>query len=392
MAGWWFGWLLVLMVTATLKGRATEPGIYADFETSLGSFTCRLEYTLAPMAVANFIGLATGERAWLDPLTGAVQTKPFYNGLSFHRVIRNFMNQGGSPNGEGTDGPGYAFPDEFTSELRHDGPGVLSMANSGPSSNGAQFFVTAAATPWLNDLHTIFGRVISGLEVVTAINQVETDDDDRPKTPVVLTRVTIRRVGPEAEAFDITAHRLPVVAAGDLSIAATADRVQLDFAAELNRQTFLREGGSLEDWSLSSLGIDLEGEPLSQVSRPTDDAHQFFAISQVRYSESTLAPRDLKGRELVLNLPGGVDVLTVEFDADGGGIYRFNEEPGTLTGHTWIQEPYRGRLWPIEYSNLVPMTLRLDFASDMGGTYSGTAYAATPFEISGDFTLTTATP
>ena len=166
-----FGLLGLLVVTA-LSLHAQTDGIFADFRTSMGSFTCRLDYAVAPKAVANFVGLATGQRAWLDLKTGLVRTNPFYDGLTFHRVIKGFMNQGGSPNGQGTDGPGYAFTDEFSPAARHDAAGVLSMANSGADSNGAQFFITAAATPHLNDVHTVFGRVVGGLDVVLAINGV----------------------------------------------------------------------------------------------------------------------------------------------------------------------------------------------------------------------------
>jgi len=115
-------------------------GIFADFTTSLGGFTCQLDYTNAPRTTANFIGLATGQRAWLDLPSGRARTNAFYNGLTFHRVIAGFMDQGGSPNGIGTDGPGYAFTDEFSPRLVFDSFGVLAMANSGTNSNGAQFF------------------------------------------------------------------------------------------------------------------------------------------------------------------------------------------------------------------------------------------------------------
>ncbi|MCP5523562.1 MAG: peptidylprolyl isomerase [Verrucomicrobiales bacterium] len=374
---------------AVSTGVAAEPGIYADFETSLGDFTCRLEYTLAPKAVANFIGLATGERAWIDQPTGAVRTAPFYDGLTFHRVMKGFMIQGGSPNGQGTDGPGYAFPDEFSPELRHDGPGVLSMANSGPSSNGAQFFVTVAATAWLNDVHTIFGRVVSGMDVVTAISVVPTDATDHPTTPVVVSHVTIRREGPDAMAFDLTAQGLPVVTPGDLAVAANAGGVDLDFASDLYVETFLREAGILNDWSSSSLGIDLAAPILGRVPQETTETARFFAISQVHYPESTRAPRDVEGRELTIQLFNGTEVLTVRFDEAGGGTFDYNGQPGTVSGYTWTQEPYRGRLWPIEYSGLVPMTFRLDFTSETGGTYSGTAYTFPSTALSGDFTLST---
>src|SRR4030095_14635106 len=114
-----------------------QNGIFADFTTSMGSFTCRLEYATSPKAVANFIGLATGPRPWLDLPTGVARTNAFYNGLLFHRVVAGFIIQAGSPNGQGTDGPGYAFPDEFSPTLRFSGPGVLAIANSGTNSNGS---------------------------------------------------------------------------------------------------------------------------------------------------------------------------------------------------------------------------------------------------------------
>src|SRR5262245_12107619 len=141
------GVFLTIAVLAVCVSSATAQytnGIYAEFNTSMGSYTCRLEHALAPKAVANFIGLATGQRAWLDLPSGLVHTNPFYNGTTYHRVIAGFMNQGGSRNALGTDGPGYQFVDEFAISLRHDGFGVLSMANAGPDSNGSQYFITVS--------------------------------------------------------------------------------------------------------------------------------------------------------------------------------------------------------------------------------------------------------
>src|SRR6267154_541941 len=149
--------ILGITLGSTFLARGQE-GIYADFNTSMGSFTCRLEYTNAPKAVANFIGLATGQRPWLDQNTGAVRNEPFYDGLIFHRVIKGFVIQSGSRNGFGTDGPGYAFLDEFVPSLRYGSAGVLAMANSGTNSNGAQFFITAGPQASLNDHYTIFGE------------------------------------------------------------------------------------------------------------------------------------------------------------------------------------------------------------------------------------------
>src|SRR5262245_9483989 len=152
--------LVLALATFNFTTRAAYTnGIYAEFSTSMGSFTCALYYAQAPKTVANFIGLATGQRPWVDSLSGVVKTNPFYNGTTFHRVIAGFMNQGGSRNGQGTDGPGYSFVDEFTNSLRHTNFGVLSMANAGPDSNGSQYFITVEPTTWLNDLHSIFGKL-----------------------------------------------------------------------------------------------------------------------------------------------------------------------------------------------------------------------------------------
>src|SRR5262249_25469457 len=151
-----------------------------------GSFTCRLEYAYSPKAVANFIGLATGQRPWLDERTGAVKSEPFYDGLTFHRVIAGFVIQGGSRHGFGTDGPGYKFLDEFTNSLRYASAGVLGMANSGTNSNGAQFFLTLAPTTNLNDHYTIFGELTGGTNVLFDIARVGTDFNNKPTNNIVL--------------------------------------------------------------------------------------------------------------------------------------------------------------------------------------------------------------
>lgn len=167
---------------ASAGADAVEAGTFvADFETSEGEFAARLEADLAPNTVANFVHLAT---------TG------FYDGLIFHRVVPGFVIQGGCPNGVGNGGPGWRIADEFSPELRHDGPGILSMANSGPNTNGSQFFVTLAATPHLDDKHSVFGEVIEGMEVVSRIARVPIDrGSQRPRERVTIHKVTIIRDG-----------------------------------------------------------------------------------------------------------------------------------------------------------------------------------------------------
>jgi peptidylprolyl isomerase len=139
-------------------------GLFARIRTTRGDIVLRLEYQKAPLTVCNFVALAEGKMS----VAGG---KPFYDGLSFHRVIADFMIQGGDPDGTGSGGPGYRFPDEIDDTLKHDGPGVLSMANAGANTNGSQFFITHVATPWLDGKHTVFGRVVSGQDVVNAIKQ-----------------------------------------------------------------------------------------------------------------------------------------------------------------------------------------------------------------------------
>jgi peptidyl-prolyl cis-trans isomerase A (cyclophilin A) len=168
--------------------------LYARFHTSLGNIVVRLEETRAPNTVKNFVGLATGTQEWKDPGTGEIKKGVgLYDGTIFHRVIPDFMIQGGCPLGQGTGGPGYRFKDEFHPELRHSGPGVLSMANSGPSTNGSQFFITQSATAHLDNRHSVFGTTVAGQDVVAKIARVPRGRSDRPNTDVVLTKVEIFR-------------------------------------------------------------------------------------------------------------------------------------------------------------------------------------------------------
>jgi peptidyl-prolyl cis-trans isomerase A (cyclophilin A) len=168
--------------------------IHAHFTTSEGNFTIRLFDEEAPNTVANFVGLAEGTKEWTDPRSGQKVKRPFYDGLVFHRVIDSFMIQGGDPLGTGTGGPGYKFGDEFSPKLRHAKPGMLSMANAGPNTNGSQFFITLVATPWLDNKHTVFGEVTEGMDVVNKIGSTPTSKPaDRPVKPITIQSVKIAR-------------------------------------------------------------------------------------------------------------------------------------------------------------------------------------------------------
>lgn len=168
--------------------------MFALFETNKGNFKVKLFADRVPNTVANFVGLAEGTKEWTDPKTGDKTKRPFYDGLIFHRVIKDFMIQGGCPQGTGTGGPGYRFADEIVpGQNKHDKPGMLSMANAGPNTNGSQFFITTVPTPWLDKGHTIFGEVVEGYDVVDAIEKVRTAPGDRPLEPIVINKVTIQK-------------------------------------------------------------------------------------------------------------------------------------------------------------------------------------------------------
>ncbi len=186
-----------------------KDGLYAEIDSSKGTILINLEFEKTPLTVSNFIGLAEGA------LGNAKGKDGYYDGLVFHRVINDFMIQGGCPLGTGTGGPGYSFPDEFDSNLRHSDPGVLSMANSGPGTNGSQFFITHVATPWLDDKHTVFGKVCEGMDVVNGIAQ-----GDKIHT------VKILRIGDKAKSFVVT---------------------QKEFDLQLKQQKEKKEGNSFSD-------------------------------------------------------------------------------------------------------------------------------------------------
>jgi peptidylprolyl isomerase len=188
-----FGLVLSLAACASGEERPKlDDGLYAEVKTTHGAIYLRLEYERVPHTVANFVGLAEGTIEFQNRAA-----ERFYDGLTFHRVIADFMIQGGDPRGDGSGGPGYSFPDEIVPELTHDGPGVLSMANAGPNTNGSQFFITHAATPWLDGRHTVFGRVVQGQEVVMAVRQGD-----------VIEELNILRIGADAEAYVVDQARV----------------------------------------------------------------------------------------------------------------------------------------------------------------------------------------
>ena len=196
------GRFLPLLAAAAFMTTQTETdlsaqqadGMYADLVTNHGKIVLSLEFEKCPLTVCSFVSLAEGS---MD----ISRKGPYYDGLTFHRIIKDFMIQGGCPQGTGTGGPGYKFRDEIDSTLKHTGKGILSMANSGPGTNGSQFFITHKATPWLDGKHTVFGKVVEGMDIVDKIANIEVGPQDKPKSPVTIDKLSIRRVGEKANAF-----------------------------------------------------------------------------------------------------------------------------------------------------------------------------------------------
>lgn len=190
---------LGLSVLSCSKYADLEDGLYAVMNTSKGEMVLELHAEEAPITVANFVSLSEGNS---KQVSDAYANKPYYNNTVFHRVIKDFMIQGGDPTGTGQGGPGYRFKDEFNEGLTHSSKGILSMANSGPYTNGSQFFITHKETPWLDQRHTIFGRLVKGESVLDSIANTATDPTDKPLDSILLKSVTIVRVGSEAKKFN----------------------------------------------------------------------------------------------------------------------------------------------------------------------------------------------
>jgi len=311
-----------------LCSAASNAQIYADFETSLGNFTCELNHTAAPKTVANFVTLAEGTRKWVSPSGVIQENKPFYNGLIFHRVIAGFMSQGGCPLGTGTSGPGYVFPDETNNGLLHEG-NVISMANSGTNTNGSQFFITVGAPKTnLNGVHTVFGKVTSGASVVEQINTVPTTTSDRPVTPVVIQSVTIRRVGASAQAFDVQAQQLPIVREalpGSLNVNLLS---KVDFTPKQPRisasVTDIYRSEDLVTWGIHRRYFHAWGAPdispfeidTKATNAASLAAKAFYRVIETEYP-GALAPRSLAGRTFIATWANGAEVMTFNINSNG---------------------------------------------------------------------------
>ena len=253
---------LIMSTTQASAESSYEPGLYAEIQTNQGLIVAKLFFEETPMTVANFVGLAEGKIA--NKAKG--EGKPYYDGLIFHRVIPGFMIQGGDPQGTGTGGPGYKFPDEIVPTLKHTKPGIFSMANAGRGTNGSQFFITVAATPWLDGKHTVFGEVIKGMDVVNQIVGVETGAQDRPKDKQVMESVKIVRVGEAAEAFEASQEQFDSL----VEESASLEDKRRKAALEAREKAAMADAEKLTGWV----------DRVRSEGKKTDSGIEYYVVTQ----------------------------------------------------------------------------------------------------------------
>ncbi len=309
MAGFSFGGALLFLMAGAAscapRGASLGDGLFARIATSRGEIVVRLEFQKTPMTVCNFVALAEGT---MDIAKG----KPFYDGLTFHRVIQDFMIQGGDPAGNGSGGPGYRFPDEIDAALRHDGPGVLSMANAGPGTNGSQFFITHKETPWLDGKHTVFGRVVEGQDVVDAIRQ----GDVIESVKIVRNGSAARDFKADQAAFDGYLKNAGAAAAGKVKEKREADLAAIaakypnaSVAPSGIRYVILKQGDGAKPAAGKTVSVNYKGMFLSGEVFDASEFHggpielQAGAGRVIRGWEETILDMKLGEKRLVVLPP-----------------------------------------------------------------------------------------
>jgi len=331
--------------------------IYADVTVAgavAGTFTISLEYEKTPAAVANFIGLATGRRGWLDRLSGAIRSDGFYDGVTFHRVIAGFMSQTGSRAGDGSDGPGYTFRNEIDATLAHDSAYVVAMANGGKDTNGSQFYITAAAQPGLDGRYTVFGRVVAGTEVCDAINATPTTGSlglpvDRPLAAITITGVTLH--GPSYAGFDLSQPALPMLVSAAPVLKKAGTSYALGYDHRPFSDYFAFHSGDAALWtkfpSTAYSSAAPAGGDLDVTSLATGSQH-FFRMGRGDYSTcaNQFVPASVAGK--TLSFPAIFGTTMTLNSAGTGGSYTytgFSGGSGAVIEAAFVAKPYSGYLY-----------------------------------------------
>lgn len=337
------------LITATLMlgmAQTSHAQIYADVEvshgaSSLGVFRIQLHHELAPRTVANFIGLATGKRAWIDPETGQLQVnRPYYDGLSFHRLDHDFIIQGGDPLGTGGGGPGYVFQDEFHPSLSHVEYAV-SMANSGALTNGSQFFINLSEPTFLDNKHSVFGLIINDSSYPNSRSLIDGFKDSTtfptsaeiPNTPVIIESISLS--GPDLASFDINdpSLGLPVVTSLPMKIAHVPGAGSFSLKWETTRKFDypLYYGTDLENWSLAGKLFSMDNNPNYEINIDgiAAETKGFYLSTQVDYSALVDAPQNVLAGGTIIDFSVNGGTLKVVFDGAGKGTWRFIHADGT---------------------------------------------------------------
>lgn len=382
---------LVVMLSGLVRAQLPD-GLYADFDTSMGSFTCRLDYAEAPLTCANFVGLVEGTQSWIDPTSGAVSNDPFYSGLIFHRVIDGFMIQGGCPLGTGGSGPGYAFPDEFIPTSAHyANAGTLVMANSGPDSNGSQFFISVVPQPGLDpSKYMVFGDVVDGIGVVTNIGSVATIND-RPLIDVVINQIDIFRVGSVAagDTFEVSAQPLPEVVPMNLSLNHAPAGMQVVAGVTNNSEILIYGATNLTDWvlSLKKYWSATDGDTWSSATS-TNQSQEFFRASRVFYPLALSGLwSDVEGRSLEFRQ--GSSLVALSPAAGSGGECSIVGSEETLLDWSWKMDKYSASLF-FETSLGYELAFLADY-TDGSNAWSGYQYTGLAWTFVGIWTFSDVT-
>ncbi|MFN0126972.1 MAG: peptidylprolyl isomerase [Verrucomicrobiales bacterium] len=333
-------------------------GLYASIVMSHGGvnkppFTAKLHFDKAPMTVGNFIGLASGTKDFIHETAGAVTRRPYFNGITSHRIIDGFMIQTGCPRGTGTGGPGYTFLDEFNPALRHSKAGILSMANSGPHTNGSQFFITVAATPWLDDKHSVFGEVVSGYdETVLPLSKVPVTGS----TPVQTVRIesmAIHRAGTAARAFNPAHADLPVVTRlVPPVVSLSGTHCILHYARNQHCAYELLQTGNLTAWALGNESLSVESfGPVPDAAQDTFDLvpansdHRFFRVAEVQYPYPVYAPPTVSGKKITIADPNLATFIHNLTTATTGNYAIVNPAlTGDIGNYFWERTPHGAKL------------------------------------------------
>jgi cyclophilin family peptidyl-prolyl cis-trans isomerase len=382
---------LLVALAGTLGAVPSDPGIYAVVNVTwgnpdqlqTGSFTIRLEYEKTPLTVANFVTLAEGTRPWLDTRHGTLHQTPFYNGLIFHRVARQWMDgplfvlQGGSPAGDGSDGPGYVFADEFRPELRHNKAGIVSMANSGIQSNGSQFFITYGAFEHLDDSHTVFGEVVENFSVVQAIGQTPVNPiTDEPLDPVTMVSVEIVRQGAAAQAWDPMAYPLPEVFESPASMSrdwSTPGKAVFNWPRPGAGEVFVYRTANFEEWGVWGVVMDHEPSVVNGVdltSMMAAEQKLFFRTVRAQYPDPILTPAVVRGKRAVVTIPANNLTVWIDFTQSSKGTKTYIPGGGTEFTQNIEEDFFRAE----------PLRLLTGFNEEGGGGWYYTFVFTSPTE------------